>query len=124
MKPISRRSLMRSLAAAGALARLSGTSHGRGSSRPAERKRLSEAGWCWDGQGFNGGVNPSIFGAGEGTKWFGLRRSAYMFHPNTELDKNNWAGFEPFVDVVNLCVGNQTANFPQLQPTETWRTCS
>ena len=173
-------------------------------------------GWCWDGQGFNGGVNPSIFGAGEGTKWFGLKKTAYMFHPNTdlaleklrdfdeviceiskwkvrrcengvahyldgkistkceeaeavgrlsrsfpnvtgaidddllgiirrenikpdqyasvyealkrenpdlklwtvvydrELDAKNWAGFEGFMDVVNLCVGNETRDFPKL----------
>lgn len=33
---------------------------------------------------------------------------------NTELDKAHWAGFERFADVVNLCVGNQTRDFPQL----------
>ena len=31
-----------------------------------------------------------------------------------ELDAKNWAGFEPFVDVVNLCVGNETKDFPRL----------
>ena len=31
-----------------------------------------------------------------------------------ELDKRDWAGFEQFMDVVNLCVSNQTADFPKL----------
>lgn len=47
--------------------------------------RLSEAGWCWDGQGINGQWDLSIFGAGEGTRWFGLERCCFMFHPNSEL---------------------------------------
>jgi hypothetical protein len=177
---------------------------------------MAKAGWCWDGQGFNGGVNPSIFGSGEGTRWFGLRKTVYLFHPNTdlameklsgmdeviceiskwkvrrcdngvahyldgdigtkrqeaknvsslslkfpnikgaidddlfgiirreniqpseyrqvyealksenrdlklwtvvydrELEEENWAGFEEFIDVVNLCVGNETENFSKL----------
>ena len=51
---------------------------------PAER-RLADVGWCWDGQGINGTWAPSIFGAGEGTRWFGLHRCCFMFHPNTAL---------------------------------------
>ena len=31
-----------------------------------------------------------------------------------ELDKNHWAGFQPFADVINLCVGNQTKDFSRL----------
>ena len=31
-----------------------------------------------------------------------------------ELDRKNWAGFEPFMDIVNLCVGNQTRDFSKL----------
>jgi len=214
MRLVSRRSVLKSLAVPAVVAV-------SGSLCPEARcqdksGRLSKVGWCWDGQGFNGGVDPSIFGAGEGTKWFGLTKTAYMFHPNTELaleklrgceqviceiskwkvrrcengvahyldgsiatkgqeaakvgrlsrsfrnivgaidddllgiikreaitpeqygsvyetlkkanpelklwvvvydgelDKKNWAGFEQFMDVVNLCVGNETANFPKL----------
>ena len=217
MRSISRRSLIKSIATVPALAALSGPSAGKASPQRAKRRRLSESGWCWDGQGFNGGVNPSIFGAGEGTRWFGLKKTAYMFHPNTELaleklrdfeeviceiskwkvrrcdngvahyldgaidtkrgeattvgrlsrlfrnisgavdddvlgiikrekitprqygqvyealkkenadlklwvvvydrelEADNWAGFEPFVDIVNLCVSNQTRDFLQLE---------
>lgn len=216
MKSISRRSLVKGIAAIPAVAALSGPFSGKARSQDGKVRRLSEVGWCWDGQGFNGGVNPSIFGAGEGTKWFGLTKTAYMFHPNTELameklrdfveviceiskwkvrrcengvahyldgkistkceearavgrlsrrfpnitgavdddllgiikresikpaqyalvyealkkanpdlklwtvvydrelDQKNWAGFEPFMDIVNLCVGNETRDFPKL----------
>ena len=46
---------------------------------------MADAGWCWDGQGINGDWTLSIFGVGEGTKWFGLRKCCFMFHPNTEM---------------------------------------
>ena len=216
MPSISRRSLLKGFAAAPALASLATVSVGQARSEQTARLKFSDVGWCWDGQGFNGGVNPSIFGTGEGTKWFGLKKTAFMFHPNTdlaleklrgfdeviceiskwkvrrcengvahyldgaietkcreaatvgrlsrsfpnvsgaidddllgiirrekitpeqygpvykalkkenpdlklwivvydrELDKNHWAGFEPFADVVNLCVGNQTDDFSRL----------
>lgn len=52
---------------------------------PPRPRRLAEVGWCWDGQGINGQWRPSIFGAGEGTTWFGLRRTCFMFHPNTAM---------------------------------------
>jgi hypothetical protein len=58
---------------------------------------LADAGWCWDGQGFNGGVNPSIFGAGEGARWFGLDRVCFMFHPNTALAMEKLRGFRQVV---------------------------
>lgn len=56
---------------------------GTGVSGPPSK--LSEAGWCWDGQGINGQWDLSIFGAGEGTKWFGLERCCFMFHPNSPM---------------------------------------
>jgi len=48
-------------------------------------RRLADVGWVWDGQAINGQWQLSIFGAGEGTRWFGLRRVCFMFHPNTPL---------------------------------------
>ncbi len=216
MQPMTRRSLIKRAAAVPVVAALFDPANGKADSVDVKPQEFSDAGWCWDGQGFNGGVNPSIFGAGEGTRWFGLRKTAFMFHPNTELaleklrdfeeviceiskwkvrrcengvahyldgaietkrreaatvgrlsrsfanvtgaidddllgiirrekikpdqyrlvyealkaenpelklwvvvydnelDKDNWAGFEPLVDVVNLCVGHQTQDFPRL----------
>jgi extradiol dioxygenase family protein len=46
---------------------------------------MADAGWCWDGQAINGQWQFTIFGAGEGTKWFGLKRCCFMFHPNTAM---------------------------------------
>ncbi len=47
--------------------------------------RLADVGWVWEGQGLDPGVYPSIFGVGEGCKYFGLKRAVYIFHPNDEL---------------------------------------
>jgi len=44
-----------------------------------------ELGWCWEGQGLDPGVDPSILGVGDGCRFFGLTRANYMFHPNTEF---------------------------------------
>lgn len=85
MSSISRRSFLKEFAAAPALACLSAVPIRPARSEQTARLKFSEVGWCWDGQGFNGGVNPSIFGAGEGTKWFGLKKTAFMFYPNTAL---------------------------------------
>lgn len=68
-----------------------------GGPEPDGVARMADVGWCWDGQGFNGGVDPSIFGAGEGTRWFGLQRVCYMFHPNTELALEKLRGFREVV---------------------------
>ena len=216
MKSISRRRLIQGMVAVPAAAALSTGFHEEARAQDRSPRSLAATGWCWDGQGFGGGVNPSIFGAGEGTRWFGLEKTAYMFHPNTELaleklhdfkeviceiskwkvrrcengvahylagdidtkrreaaavgrlsrrfanvsgaidddllgiirregikpeqyatvyealkdenpklklwtvvydrelDAKHWAGFEPFMDVVNLCVGNQTEDFSSL----------
>jgi hypothetical protein len=46
---------------------------------------MKGVGWVWEGQGLDPGVDPSIFGVGEGCAYFGLSRACYMFHPNTEL---------------------------------------
>jgi hypothetical protein len=51
----------------------------------ANPARLADVGWVWEGQGLDPGVYPSIFGVGEGCKYFGLSRAVYIFHPNDEL---------------------------------------
>ncbi len=51
----------------------------------ASSRRLRDAGWVWDGQAVNGQVKLSLFGAGAGTRWFGLRRCCHMFHDNSPL---------------------------------------
>jgi len=52
---------------------------------------LRDAGWCWEGQGLDPGVDPSILGVGDGCRFFGLTRANYMFHPNTEFAMEHMA---------------------------------
>lgn len=47
--------------------------------------RFSDVGWAWEGQGFDPGVPPSIFGVGEAAEFLGLARSIFIFHPTTPL---------------------------------------
>lgn len=46
---------------------------------------FGESGWVWEGLGFDPGVEPSIYGVGEGAAYFGLERSQLYFHPNDEV---------------------------------------
>jgi extradiol dioxygenase family protein len=77
---LSRRDLLRGAASLSAAAGLSRVA----AAAPALPRRMADAGWCWDGQSTYV-PSLSIFGAGEGTKWFGLRRCCFMYHPNTAL---------------------------------------
>ena len=46
---------------------------------------IRDAGWVWEGTAFDPGVEPTIYGVGEGAKYFGLRRACFMFHRNSEV---------------------------------------
>ncbi|MEN6305243.1 MAG: hypothetical protein ABFD96_21145 [Armatimonadia bacterium] len=52
---------------------------------------LKDVGWCWEGQGLDPGVDPSILGVGDGCRFFGLTRANYMFHPNTDFAMQHMA---------------------------------
>ncbi len=69
-----------------------------------------DAGWVWEGHGFDPGLEPSIYGVGEGAAYFGLDRANFMFHRNTpanlaklgrlrevvpEISKWKWVEIEP-----------------------------
>ncbi|MBX7255949.1 MAG: hypothetical protein K1Y02_06275 [Candidatus Hydrogenedentes bacterium] len=41
-----------------------------------------DIGWVWEGQGIDPQVPPSIYGLGQGARYFGLSRVNYLFHPN------------------------------------------
>ncbi len=56
--------------------------------------RLEDIGWVWEGQGIDPGVDPSIFGIGDGCSYFGLSRANYMFHPNDDLALSKLSGLE------------------------------
>ncbi len=44
-----------------------------------------DAGWVWEGLAFDPGIQPSIYGLGEGMKYFGVERAHFMWHPNNEI---------------------------------------
>ena len=44
------------------------------------------AGWVWEGHGFDPGLEPSIYGVGEGAAYFGLDRVNFMFHRNNPVN--------------------------------------
>lgn len=56
-----------------------------------------EAGWVWEGLGFDPGLEPSIYGVGEGAAYFGLDRANFMFHRNNHI---NLSKLKHLVDVV------------------------
>ncbi len=91
----TRREFIRNAAVAGAAALFAPC----GPAVAARPRSLADVGWCWDGQGLNGQWRLSIFGAGEGTRWFGLRRTCFLFHTNTAmaLEKLRDMGIEEVV---------------------------
>ena len=52
--------------------------------RPEGEPTFRDRGWVWEGQGIDPGVPPSIYGLGQGARYFGLSRVNYLFHPNDE----------------------------------------
>ena len=46
---------------------------------------MTSRGWCWEGSGFDPGVEPTIYGVGEGAVFFGVDGANYIFHPNNEI---------------------------------------
>lgn len=59
--------------------------------------RLCDVGWCWEGQGLDPGVHPSVLGAGDGARYFGLRRCRFLFHPTTDLALQKLSDMEEVV---------------------------
>ncbi len=46
---------------------------------------LRDYGYIWEGQGFDPGVPPSVFGVGDGAEYFKMNKAVFLFHPNDEL---------------------------------------
>jgi len=44
-----------------------------------------ESGWVWEGFATHAGVKPTLYGVGEGWRWFGVPGVNFMFHPNNEI---------------------------------------
>ena len=47
---------------------------------------MSAAGWVWEGLGLDPGVFPSVYGVGDGVRWFGVDGAIFIFHPNTPIN--------------------------------------
>ena len=47
---------------------------------------MAEAGWVWEGIGFDPGVEPTVYGVGEGATYFGVPGANFIFHPNNEVN--------------------------------------
>ncbi len=58
---------------------------------------LRDAGWCWEGQAVRVHVPPSIFGAGEGCRFFGLGKATFLFHETTEMALQKMSELEEVV---------------------------
>lgn len=46
---------------------------------------LRDYGYVWEGQGFDPGVPPSVFGIGDGCRYFKMNKAIVLFHPNDSL---------------------------------------
>jgi len=46
------------------------------------KRSFRDLGWVWEGQGIDPKVPPSIYGLGQGARYFGLSRANFLFHPN------------------------------------------
>jgi len=87
---MDRRGFIRSATQAGALlgaANWAGAAPGQEkapSPTTAGNHSFRDLGWVWEGQGIDPKVPPSIYGLGQGAKYFRLSRVNYLFHPNDE----------------------------------------
>src|SRR5512136_825555 len=84
---MDRRNFIRGLAQAGGAAGLAGLVAGaetreKPAPRASGKPSFRDAGWVWEGQGIDPKVPPSIYGLGQGARYFGLSRANFLFHPN------------------------------------------
>ncbi|MBN2296681.1 MAG: hypothetical protein JXM70_29905 [Pirellulales bacterium] len=64
------------------LARAAENQQNSTSSKSSGKSTFRDLGWVWEGQGIDPQVPPSIYGLGQGARYFGLSRVNYLFHPN------------------------------------------
>ena len=112
MSNFSRRDLIKAMAAVPAVAALDAQLPAALlSQRKKKPTRLADVGWIWEGQGFNRYLFPSIYGVGEGVKYFGLNKAVYMYHPNTRVAMEKLSSFgEVICDISKWKVRGQDDN--------------
>ncbi|MCC6489828.1 MAG: twin-arginine translocation signal domain-containing protein [Candidatus Hydrogenedentes bacterium] len=85
---MKRREFIQGVSLAGAALALAGPAQGAEPQAPtaeapkAAKPSIRDIGWAWEGQGIDPQVPPSIYGLGQGARYFGLSRVNYLFHPN------------------------------------------
>jgi hypothetical protein len=85
---MKRRTFVQGLARAGAAVGLAGLAKGAAAQptavppKQAGKPTFRDLGWVWEGQGLDPQVPPSIYGLGQGARYFGLSRVNFLFHPN------------------------------------------
>jgi hypothetical protein len=109
---ISRRNVIKGIAALPIVATLDSNVPG---APPEQSKpkpsRLADVGYVWEGQGFNRYLFPSIYGVGEGVRYFGLNKMVYMYHPNTRVAMEKLTSYsEVICDISKWKVRGQEDN--------------
>jgi hypothetical protein len=95
-----RRGFVRALAQAGTAVGLAGLANGAERREKVEPRKnpgkpsFRDAGWVWEGQGIDPKVPPSIYGLGQGARYFGLSRANFLFHPNDAPALRLLAGYD------------------------------
>ncbi|HNT88179.1 MAG TPA: hypothetical protein PKL84_09975 [Candidatus Hydrogenedentes bacterium] len=85
---MKRREFVKTISVAGAALGLAGRAEGADQGPNAAgavecgKPSFRDVGWVWEGQGVDPGVPPSIYGLGQGARYFGLSRANFLFHPN------------------------------------------
>ena len=82
--PASRRRFLRQAAGLVAMASRVSAAPSDAAAPNSGRPTFRDLGWVWEGQGIDPQVPPSIYGLGQGARYFGLSRAHYLFHPNDE----------------------------------------
>lgn len=96
MKLLSRRDLIKSTLKASAASVLWSTL-ANSTTSATESGKLATFGWVWEGQGLDAPMAPSVYGVGEGAKYFGLKKAIYMYHPNNEAAMEKLRNLEEVV---------------------------
>ena len=47
---------------------------------------MAQSGWVWEGIGFDPGVLPTVYGVGEGVRYFDVPGANFIFHPTTRTN--------------------------------------
>lgn len=70
--------------------------------------KMVRAGWVWEGTGFDPGVLPTVYGVGEGVRYFGVPGATFIFHPNNRTNLAKLSHAEAVVADISKWVWYET----------------